>query len=206
MADRDTLTTRGRALEEEYFHRRELDLIEKLKQRGREAADRQKLSERTGVADQEILQHLMELGYTPETVMLLHVVPIVQIAWAEGRISDGERRLIVKAARARGVEPESAADRLLTQWLDQRPSDDFFETTLRAVAAMLHAQPDDIREASQRDLLGYCSAIAHASGGVLGFGSVSQTEREAIEAIARLLEERDGGQTANRTTSSEGTG
>ena len=33
------------------------------------------MAERTGVADEEILRDLEALGYTPETVVLLHLVP-----------------------------------------------------------------------------------------------------------------------------------
>ena len=190
MTDKDALSTRGRALEEQYFHKQELELIEKLRRRGQDERERRRLSEGTGVADEEILQDLLALGYTPETVMLLHVVPLVQIAWAEGSVSKSERRLIVEAARARGVAAGSAADQVLAQWLERRPSDEFFEKTLRAVAAMLHAQPDDVRQASQHDLLGYCSAIAHASGGVLGFGSVTPDERETLAKITQVLESR----------------
>jgi hypothetical protein len=45
------------------------------------------------------------LGYVPETVMPLHLVPLVQMAWADGGVSDLERALIVEAARARGNRP-----------------------------------------------------------------------------------------------------
>jgi hypothetical protein len=85
------------------------------------------------VADEEILQDLQDLGYTPETVMLLHLVPLVQMAWAEGGVSDSERALIVEAARARGVEAGSPADRQLAEWLTSRPSERLFERTLRAI-------------------------------------------------------------------------
>jgi hypothetical protein len=43
------------------------------------------------------------LGYVPETVMLLHLVPLVQMAWADGGVSNPERALIVEAARAPGI-------------------------------------------------------------------------------------------------------
>ena len=190
MTDKNTFETRGRALEEEYFRRREMELIEKLRQRGEQEARRQALSERTGVADQEILDDLLGLGYTPETVMLLHLVPLVQVAWAEGGVSDGERELIVRAARSRGVDEGSAADRELASWLATRPSDEFFEKTLRAVAAILQGRPADERTVSQGDLLGYCTAIASASGGILGFGKVSDAERELLARISEQLEQK----------------
>lgn len=192
MANDDLFAGRGRALEEQYFRKREQELIEKLRKRGEEEAARRRLAEQTGVVDEEILQDLQALGYTPETVMLLHLVPLVQVAWAEGHVSDSERELITAAARSRAVAPNSPADRQLADWLMRRPSDEFFEKTLRAIAAILQARPPEEREASRRDLLSYCTAIASASGGILGFGKVSDQERELLARLASTLERAHG--------------
>jgi hypothetical protein len=110
------------------------------------------------------------------------------VAWSEGSVSAGERDLIMQAARARGIEPDTAADRRLAEWLATRPSDEFFERTLRAIQAMLEASPPEERDASRRDLLAYCSAIASASGGILGFGKVSEDERKLLERLTSELQ------------------
>ena len=132
------------------------------------------MAERTGLVDEEILGDLLKLGYTSETVMLLHLVPLLQMAWAEGGVSDNERKLIIEAARARGIEKDSPADRQLAQWLATRPSaHDLFEKTLRGIGAILESRPPEERASSQKDLLSRLTAIAGASGGILGFGKVS---------------------------------
>ena len=192
MTDRDAFAARGRALEEEYFRKREQDLIEKLRRRAAAEAERHRLGEQAGVADEEILQDLQDLGYTPETVMLLHLVPLVQMAWAEGGVSDSERALILEAARARGVEAGSPADRQLADWLTSRPSERLFERTLRAIRAFLQARPADEREATRRELLSDSAAIASASGGVLGFGAVSAEERALLARLTNELERAHG--------------
>jgi hypothetical protein len=192
MSERDAFAKRGRSLEEEYFRKREQELIEKLRRRAAAEAELQQLGENAGVADEEILQHLRELGYTPETVMLLHLVPLVQMAWAEGGVSDRERELIVEAARARGVEAGSPADQQLAEWLTSRPSEQLFDQSLRAVRAFLHARPAEEHEASQRDLLADLTAIASASGGLFGFGAVSPEERALLAALSSELERARG--------------
>jgi hypothetical protein len=192
VADKDLFAERGRSLEEEYFRKREKELIEKMRQHADAEAERRRLGESAGVADEGILQDLQALGYTPETVTLLHVVPLVQMAWAEGNVSDRERDLIVEAARARGVEPGSPADRQLASWLTRRPPEDFFEKTLRAIAAILQAQPAEARAASQKDLLSYCTAIASASGGIMGFRTVSDEERQVLGRISQEFEKAHG--------------
>jgi hypothetical protein len=187
VTERDAFAERGRSLEEEYFHRKEKEVIEKMRLRAAAEEQRQRLGQETGVADSEVLRDLQELGYTPETVMLLHLVPLIQTAWAEGGVSEKERDLIVKAARSRGINAGSPADQQLDLWLARRPSDELFEKTLRAIRTILQAQPADARSASEKDLLSLATAIAGASGGIVGFRSVSDEERQILAHISEEL-------------------
>jgi hypothetical protein len=188
VADKEFLGDRRRIQEEEYFQRQEQELIAKLHQRGREQAARRVMAERTGVVDQEILQELETLGYTPETVMLLHLVPLLQVAWVDGGVSDRERALIIEAARACGIQTDSDADRQLATWLVAPPSADFFERTLRLIGRILQARPLEEREAGQHDLLSYCMAVAAASGGILRLGKVSPEEQRVLARISQEIE------------------
>ena len=187
MTDRDAFAERGRSLEEEYFHRKEKEVIEKMRVRAASEEQRRRLGEHAGVADEEVLRDLQELGYTPETVMLLHLVPLIQTAWAEGGVSQKERDLIVKAARSRGIAAGSPADQQLELWLAKRPSDELFEKTLRAIRTILQAQSPEAREAGEKDLLSLATAIAAASGGIVGFRAVSDEERQILAHISDEL-------------------
>ncbi len=190
MPEKEFLGDRRRTQEEEYFQRQEQQLIAKLQQQGREATERERLAEQVGVADPEVARDLQTLGYTPETVILLYLVPLLQVAWAEGGVSERERLLIAEAARARGVEAGSVADRQLANWLASRPSADFFEGSLRVIGAILRARTAEDVEASRRDLLSTSLAIASASGGVMGFARVSAEEREVLARLTAELERR----------------
>jgi hypothetical protein len=191
MAEKEFLGDRRRKEEEEYFRKREQVLIDNLRQRAREEAARRDIAERTGVADQEILRDLEMLGYTPDTVMLLHLVPLLQVAWAEGGVSDRERALIIEAARAHGVEAGSAADQQLTAWLATSPGGEFFDKTLRVIGAILQALPSGERDPG-KDLLSYSTAVASASGGILGFGRISQAEQRVLARITEELQRAHG--------------
>lgn len=193
MTDKDAFAERGRSLEEEFFRRKEKELIDKMRVRAAADEQRRRLGEQAGVADDEVLKDLQELGYTPETVMLLHLVPLIQTAWAEGGVSARERDLIVKAARSRGIAAGSPADQQLELWLTQRPSDALFDKTLRAIRAILEAQSPETRAASEKDLLSLATAIAAASGGIVGFRSVSEEERQILATISQELHK--GGKT-----------
>jgi hypothetical protein len=193
VVDKDAFAERGRSLEEEYFRRKEKEVIEKMRRKAEADDNRRRLGEQAGVADDEVLRDLEELGYTAETVMLLHLVPLIQTAWAEGGVTARERELVIKAARSRGVAAGSAADEQLNRWLSQRPSDDLFEKTLRAIRAILQAQSPETRAASETDLLSLATTIAGASGGIVGFRAVSDEERQILAHIQDEL--KKGGKT-----------
>ncbi|MBY0278379.1 hypothetical protein K2Z84_23870 [Candidatus Binatia bacterium] len=189
MAERDLWDERRRSYESEYFQRREHELIEKMRARARELAEQHQLGEATGIADDEVLKALHDLGYTRETVTLVHLVPLLQVAWIDGSVSAPERAGILEAARLRGVEESTPAYRQLVSWLDKKPLDGFFEDTLRLIGNLLAAMPDEAREKAKVTLLAFANAIADASGGILGIGSrVSADERAVIERIAREME------------------
>jgi len=67
---------------------------------------RKDLGRKVGLDDPELLQELHDLGFTPETVGLLPLVPIIQMAWAEGGVTKPERELILpgEEPRRRGGE------------------------------------------------------------------------------------------------------
>jgi hypothetical protein len=181
---------RRRSNEEEYFRQRDRELIEQARARAEDEAALQRLSDAAGTSDEDTLRDLQQLGYTAETVVLLYAVPLVDVAWADGRVSDAERGAVIAAARARGVEPGSRADRQVARWLVSPPSSTLSDGTLHALGAVLATRPPDARDAAVRDLLATCTTVAEASGGVLGFGTVSDQEQRALDRIRRALARR----------------
>lgn len=63
-----------------------------------------------GAGPEDVVQALQELGYDPETVPPVYLTPLVQVAWADDRLTAREREYIEAAARARGIEVGSTAD------------------------------------------------------------------------------------------------
>ena len=77
MSEGDFLDDRRRASEDDYFRKKDRELVEKM--RAAAAADRAKneLSASTGLSDPALLAALAALGFTPDTVSVLPLVPIV---------------------------------------------------------------------------------------------------------------------------------
>jgi len=189
MAETRAVNVRSRAKEDEYFLRAEADLLEKIRTRAAKAAERRALGEYHGVEDEEILKAFEEAGYDRESVQILHLVPIIQVAWVDGEISKAERAEILKIAAARNVVEGTPVHAKLLSWLDAPPSPQFFERTMEIISRLLELFPEDKRLALQGDVMTASLAVASASGGFLGLGSkVSVDEKALIESFAREFE------------------
>jgi tellurite resistance protein len=176
--------------EDDYFRKQDQELIEKMRRAAAEEEARRALGDKSGIQDPDLLHEIAQLGFSADTVILLPVVPVLQVAWAEGGISPAERALILDFARRRGVAEGSPADHQLADWLAHRPSPEVFSRASRLIAAMLAAGSGAARDLSADDLVRYCESIAAASGGILGMGRVSAGERAAIEQIQHALKTR----------------
>ncbi|HXW04611.1 MAG TPA: hypothetical protein VD833_05215 [Vicinamibacterales bacterium] len=187
MAD-DPLGDRRRAHEEDYFQKKDRELIEKMRLKARQEQERKALGAQLGTSDPDVLDGLAELGFTPETASLLPLIPVLEMAWAEGSITPAERRMVTALARTRGVAEDSAADRQLTQWLDRRPAADVFRRATRLINALVASGGNARVDAD--DLLMYCEQIAEASGGIFGIGRVSAEERATLSRIAEEIRRR----------------
>lgn len=143
----------------------------------------------TGITDDEALDGLVALGLTPETVRLLHLVPVVEVAWAEGGMSGRERKLICDLAALRGVRHGTAAFELLAEWLERPLPEGHFERSLAVIRASLDAMPARMRAASARVLFAHCAEVAAASREPsAGRDRVGRREQSVLERISASLE------------------
>jgi hypothetical protein len=190
MSENDGITNDVRSREDEYFRRKDRELVENLRRAAEADVSRQALERTSGIHDPVMLQELEALGFTPDTVSLLPLVPIVQVAWAEGGVSDDERKLIVEFARGRNIPEGSAADHQLSTWLEQRPSEEVFGRATRLIRAMLDHPEGQTASLKVDDLIHRCEEIAEASGGILGFHKISGEERALLGRIQSALKGR----------------
>lgn len=173
--------------EEEYFHQQEVELIDKMRKRAETEDRRHCMAEAAHIHDPKVAEAMTELGYSPTTVPLLCLVPLVQVAWADGWVRRGERKLILSIARLHGVLENTPIHQKLVEWLDRSPSDRFFEGSLAVIQAISASLPESERCARHKVLLQDCRDVAHAAGWHLG--GIGETERSLIEKLEKLLTE-----------------
>lgn len=169
--------------EEKYFAAREAEARATLRRDVERAAaatqERERIA-RAIDADLDVAGRIQELGFSAETAPVFDLLPLVHVAWADGKIQRSERALILQILEERGLAAGTPAFTMMASLLETRPSDDFFAATLSALRQVL----GDFEGA---DLVELCARVARASGGLLGAGAMSSRERALIEDVARTL-------------------
>ena len=183
---------REQALEANYFRQEDARLLEKLRQRAPLDEIAAALRDKLQVDNPDLLQRVRDLGITPDTASAFFVAPLVQVAWAEGKVSKQEREAVVRLAHVRGVEDNSPAHAQLLEWLKDRPSDALFETAVDILKYSFAVLPADEREERIKSVVHACHEVAAASGGelarLLGLGDgVSSMEASTLDAITKTL-------------------
>lgn len=171
--------------EDKYIKQAESDQISRIRRERQLAALRQE--EQEGIASvlhttDDIAAAALELGFDRETARILHLVPIIQVAWADNQIQDDEREQILEMASTAGID--GGAHEFLELLLAERPSDLFFERTNKVIA---HLLASDSSGHEAEDLLERAKQVASASGGILGFGKVSSDEKALLEQLSDLF-------------------
>lgn len=180
----DILKDRGRDLEDEFFHREDQRLIERLNELKAVETTREALAKATGITKPAVLDRLMALGIRAETVTALFMVPLVEVAWADGTLDAKERRAILDRAGDSGVARGSTEYALLEAWLDRRPDPKLLTAWTHLVQGMCEQLGPDEAARLKAGLLERARAVAGASGGVLGIGSkVSNIEAAVLAQL-----------------------
>lgn len=187
MSDKDFLSDRRKALEEQFFAKQNQQLLEDLRRKSEAKEQRQALSSASGITNEELLDKLITAGVHAETLAALSLIPLVAVAWADGKIQDEEREATLKAAEQSGLRPSDDAYTLLAGWLDNPPGDGLLESW-KSYTRELHSSMEPAMSAIlKKELLGRAEGIAESAGGFLGLGSISAEERQVLQELESVF-------------------
>ena len=181
-----------RAQEAHYFRQQDEKLLESLRKKAPLDEIAKALGDKLQIDNPELLDRVRQLGLKPETAPALFLAPLVQVAWAEGKISKDEQDAVLRLALDRDVERDSPVYMQLLDWLAARPSDETFDTAVELLKFGFAVLPEDEREARIKRIVEACHEVAAASGGglakLLGLGSsVSDVEASMLDSINDTL-------------------
>jgi len=184
---RDIFKSRASALEDEFFHRVDQELIAKLKEKEQQEADEDALTIATGISDRTVLDELLSVQITPKTLLVFRLFPAIHVAWANGYIQRAEGEAVLKAAEHLGVVPETPAYGLLQSWLHKKPTAELFE----AWTDFIHALRPIMSVAAFRELhessMVRARAVAETSGGILGIHKISEKEETCLADLEAVF-------------------
>ena len=179
--------------EQKQFHQEEERLLAKM--RGEDQASKEQrerwaqISAAVGSEDLTVGHRLEDLGFDKDTAAVLMFTPLVEVAWADGKVGYEESYKIVDEVRSRGIKATSAAYEFLSKITLQRPAPEFFDGCNAVIRDLLAEMSGDNREKQIGTLAELCAEVARASRGFFGFGpAVSPEERDAIGDIIKELD------------------
>jgi uncharacterized tellurite resistance protein B-like protein len=184
----DSFDDRRLGLEQEYFRSKDAELVTKLKSVFHAKMEKDEITKASGITDPAVLDRMVAVQLRGEMLVAFKLYPLVEIAWADGKLDPSEADAVIDAAIKSGVPKDSESLKRLKEWLERGPNDN-----ARAVWRMYAAQlrktlSKEELETFRTDLLRYAKTVAQASGGVLGmFFQVSLSEQRVIDIVEQSL-------------------
>ena len=187
MKHEHMLKNQARELEEIFFSKENERLLHELGKKAKADEKRKALIAVVKVKDPAIIDHLLELGVGPESILAVGLVPLAAISWADGSLHEKERNAILKAASERGVEPGSANYTMLEVWLREKPKRELIEAWKKYARGIWEQLTDSERVLMRNSIVGNAREIAEAAGGFLGLQAISPQEKAVLEELEKVL-------------------
>jgi hypothetical protein len=149
--------------------------------------DKESLRKATGVTNEELLDRMVELNIAGEGLAAFQLYPLVEIAWADGDLSESEARSVLAAGEKYGIRPGTKAYEMLDRRLRIGPDPElrkiwfFYATEMKKTLSP--RELDTFRE----DLLERARAVVAATGHLERLLVDIGGERKVIAAIEKAL-------------------
>jgi tellurite resistance protein len=157
----------------------------KLASAAEELRDAERIAASMKTDDLEIAAQVKSLGFDGDSARIFDLLPLIHVAWADGRIQRAERARILRLLSLREISADTEAYKMVEALLEERPAEVWLEVSLGLLRRLIAERPWKAEA-----LVEMCVGIAEAAGGFFGLGdSISPQEREALVKIADALGE-----------------
>ncbi len=123
-------------------------------------------------------------GFNQDSIRALYLVPVIDTAWADGKIQPEEREEILKLLEERGIQFGSEAYSLIDLWLSRKPVDEFFVSANNLIEPLFRDLKDN-RNGNPYWIIEAAERVAKATGSI--HEPISPGERKVIKSIIRRL-------------------
>lgn len=184
----DALHDRGKAMEDIFFRSMDEKLLEKMKAELKSDEDRSALVSATGISDKNVIQQLIDQGVTTETLASIGLIPLVAVAWADGKMDNDERTAILKAASEAGIGEQHGSYQLINNWLRQQPGDELLASWQDYISAMKETLDAAAVSQIKNSVIDRAKKVANAAGGFLGIHKTSDVEQKVIDSLSSTFD------------------
>lgn len=178
------LHLRGKALEEMFFHKADLILIEKKRQLEKTERSLAAVAKVSGISSESILRKLLDMNVELEVLATLSIIPLIETAWADGKIEDAERAAVLEGAEGLGIKKSHLGYDLLEQWLGRKPPEGLLDSWIYYMRGLCPLLSGEERAALKSDVIRKARAIAEAAGS--SGGKKSKISLREYDILARL--------------------
>ncbi|MFT4979837.1 MAG: hypothetical protein ACI8S6_005749 [Myxococcota bacterium] len=141
--------------------------------------------------DDKLIADLRQLGLSENNYRTLALLPLIHVAWADGRMQEAEASEIKLIAQDMGLVTGKRGEDLLSSWLSVAPSDAELRLgmgVLEELARRTEGTGASLDASTLQDLIALCDRVASSAGRLFGLRDpVSASEREAIALVAEKL-------------------
>jgi hypothetical protein len=177
----------SKILEDRFFFTESLVLREQLARLKQQQETEEALSKVSGIVNKAVLKELVALRIRPETLSALCLVPIIEVAWADGTIAEEERQAVLEGAKKHGFGEDHE---ILKEWLLRKPDKPLMDAWKAYMSGLCEIIGNESLASLKTDILENARVVAEASGGFLGLiNPVSTMEKAVLDDIAAFFRE-----------------
>ena len=185
----DSLQDRKNALDDAFYREGTEAYRVQLELRRKEEDALEDLADASGIRDEAVLRRLAGLGILADTLAALTLIPLIEVAWADGEMDAKEREAVLSGAESSGISRESPSYGLLQIWIEDPPAPDLVDAWREYIGTLSREFSDEQADHLRDNILGRARAVAEAAGGFLGLGpKISKEERAVLENLAHAFQ------------------
>lgn len=140
------------------------------------------LSAVSGINNPVVLDLMVKNGVTPRTLASLVVVPLVEVAWADGSFHAKEHAAIMKGLEETPLT--KAVDRaILSEWVRRQPNPLLLGAWKALVSDLCSLLGTGQVAVLKQEIMRFARMVADAEGGFLGIGATSREEQAMLAEL-----------------------
>ncbi len=172
-----------RTMEDAFFYEKDQNLIEARNALEQLQETKENLAKVSGIRNDAVLDKLVALDIRPETLATLFAIPLVEVAWADGDMHEKERDELFKFAERAGVRSKNLNPKIISVWLKHKPDPALMEAWEHYIQSLSAQLSEEERQTLKQDVMTDARTVAQAAGGFLGFGTLSESERQVLSRL-----------------------